>query len=145
MDDKDSKFEEANRSNQIFAHLLDNIQEQICGAGSRPGSAASTQGGGNNAEAMIGAVRQSLGAAPISSHVSLSSLLLLQPEKSLGSFHRESGMSYVLISLQKSAHFEQNIEEFGWCCRCCWPREGHATATAHPTEAWQALCCSSAP
>lgn len=65
LDNKDSMYEEASRSNQVFAHLLDNIQEQICGAGSRPGSAASAQGGSDNAEAMIGAVRQSLGALQI--------------------------------------------------------------------------------
>lgn len=60
LEAKEQMYEEATRSNQMFSHLLDNIQEQICGAGSRPGSAASAQGG-NDAAAMIGAVRQSLG------------------------------------------------------------------------------------
>jgi hypothetical protein len=65
LDNREAMFDDTARQNQIFSHLLANIQEQITGAGSRPGSAASGQSGHVNAEAMIGAVRQSLGAPPL--------------------------------------------------------------------------------
>lgn len=60
------------KMNDFYAGLLSNIQEQIAVAGSRPGSSASARdggvaGGGQHMEDLMGVVRQSLGACPLSS------------------------------------------------------------------------------